>query len=68
MSQKTQPGSVESRVHDLKRTEFENILIKKLGEMFDYGNVSKLVTHKLQYSRNVKVNLCENKTVKNLFF
>ena len=32
MSQKTQPGSVESRVHDLKRTEFENILIKKLGQ------------------------------------
>ena len=41
MSQKTQPGSVESRVHDLKRTEFENRLIKKLGEMFDYGNMSQ---------------------------
>ena len=41
MSQKIKPGTLESHVHDLKRTEFEKRLIKKLGEMYDYGNVSQ---------------------------
>ena len=41
MTQKIKPGTLESHVHDLERTEFEKRLIKKLGEMYDYGNVSQ---------------------------
>ena len=41
LGQKTKPGSLDCHVHDLRRTEFEKRLIKKLGEMFDYGNVSQ---------------------------
>ena len=41
LGQKTKPGSLDCHVDDLRRTEFEKRLIKKLGEMFDYGNVSQ---------------------------
>ena len=41
MSQKTTPGSIESHVYEIERTEMEKTLFNRLGELFDYGNNTK---------------------------